>query len=491
MSQNFTGQNAQTFFVTGPSSNGALIQMAACGIMTALLTSTPSMTFFRFRYMQYTNFAMLSVVQPFDGTVAFGNTTTTKLQKVGDLLYFLYVVLQIPGIMACPPRVGGCGPTQQFPYALDSNNPCSQVDAAYFATVDGGGAAWLSSNYGCCGEFVDDCAFGTCGTGAAACDTDPFVYWTNAIGQFIIKAATIIIGNQTVDTMYNDYLFMWEELAGKPGKRLNEMVGKFYCREELIAASQCTRTLYVPLPFYFTQTPGNALPLVAVMFSGVQLVIEFEQLINCIVSSGPGVQPVLCNGGGPIGFGHLRAAIDGTQIILDIMERDRFATTWFDQLITQVQALYTSSCCQVARIPIAFGTFAVEFFWAVRRKCQENANNWFNYSGIGGKDPIIAAEIDINNTPRQAMREATWYRLVQPYQFHTLIPEAFIYNYSFALYPEEAQPSGGINLARMESATLVLQLQDGLAHEDVTIIVFSRGLNLLKFREGVASLVLS
>jgi hypothetical protein len=480
----------QTFFITGAASNGVLIQLAACGIMTALLTGAPALTFWRFRYLQYTNFAMLSIVQTFEGAVAFGQTCTCRIQKAGDLLYFLYVVLQIPGIRACPPQRGSCGPTQNFPYAIDANNPCAEVDADFYASLNGGAAAWFNYNYGSCGDYEDDCAANACALGGG-CDNEPFAYWTNAIGQAIVKMATLIIGTQTIDTLYSDFLFMWEELAGKPGKRLTEMIGKRFCREDLIVDSQYTRTLYVPLPFYFTQTPGNALPMVAIMFSGAQITVQFEQLQNLIIVSGPDVQVVKCNGGGPIQATDLQAALDGTQVFLDILERDRFASTWFDQLVTQTFAQYQSVCCASARIPLGFAHPVIELIWAVRRQCQERHNNWFNYGGLAGREPLVAVEIDFNSTARQPMREASWYRLVQPYQFHTLIPDAFIYCYSFALYPEEAQPSGSANFSRLESVTLILQLQDGLQREDVTVIIFSRSLNLLKFRDGVAGLSFS
>lgn len=483
-------QNAQTFFITGPSTNGVLTQLAACGIMTALLTGTPSLTFWRFRYLQYTNFAMLSIVQSFEGTVAFGQTCTAKIVKAGDLLYFLYAVVQLPGIRACPPQRGQCGPSQNFPYAVDASNPCAEVDADYFASLNGGSQQWLFTNYGSCGSYEDDCAANACGSGSG-CEAEPFVYWANAIGQLVIKQATLIIGTQTIDTLFSDFLFMWEELAGKPGKRLTEMVGKRFCREELIVDSSYTRTLYVPLPFYFTQTPGNALPMVAIMFSGCQVVITFEQLYNCIIVSGPNINVVKCNGGGPITPQDIQAGLDGTQVFLDILERDRFASTWFDQLVTQTFAQYQSVCCGSARIPLGFAHPVIELIWAVRRQCQEKHNAWFNYSGIMGREPLNACEIDFNSTARQPKREASWFRLVQPYQFHSLIPDACIYCYSFALYPEEAQPSGSANFSRLESVTLLLDLQDGLQREDVTVIIFSRSLNLLKFRDGVAGLSFS
>jgi hypothetical protein len=485
-----SGDRNTTFILPSLASTGAMTQTACGGTFHALLTGAPSLTYWRFRYLQYTNFATLSVCQNFDSQVAFGTTSTCKIQKVGDLLYWIYLVIQLPGIRACPPRAGGCGPAMQFPYACDSNNPCAQTDAEYFASVQGGVSDWLYQQYGSCGDYVEDCAANACGTAGCA-DSEPWVHWVNAIGQFVIKKASLSISSYIVDVLYNDFLFMWEELAGQPGKRLTEMIGKYYCRDDLIAFSQETRILYVPLPFYFTQTPGNAFPLVACSFCNVSITVTWEQLINCVVVSGPDVQVVKCNGGGPLTQNDLAAFIDGTQTFLDTLERDRFAAVNFEQLITQTAALYQCVQCSSARLLLGFTFSVTELIWGVRRRCQEKANNWFNYSGILGKEPIIAAGLLFNSSERQALRNAGYYRTVQPYQYHSLIPDAYVYCYCFALYPQESQPSGAANFSRLESVTLLLELQEGLDHEDVTVIVFARNLNMIKFRDGVAGIAFS
>jgi hypothetical protein len=479
------------FYVPTVNVAGALTQLGCAGMMQGLLTSAPSLTFWRYRYLQYSNFAMQSVMQTFNGTVGFGQTVNAPIQKVGDLLYFLYVTMQIPGIQACPPRAGGCGSGTQFPYAIDPNNPCARQDAAYFAELDGGMSAWFQREYGCAGAYDEDCGAGGCGVGTGACDTEPFVYYANAIGQLLVKRATLLIGSQAIDQLCNDFLFIWEELEGKPGKRLTEMVGKRYCRDELIADSSCTRTLYVPLPFFFTQCPGNAMPLVSLAFSAPTIYIEFTALADCIIVSSPDVVPVkVGSGGAPIQNCDLVAALDGTQIFVDILERDRFASAYFEQLITQTQFFYQQICCGTSKIPLSVSTPVTELIWAFRRQCQSEHNNWFNYSGIFGRDPIVGAEIIINSVSRQAFREAGWYRMVQPYQFHTCIPETFIYCYSFALYPgETCQPSGCIAAARLENFSIFVQMQPGLEKEDVTMIVIIRTLNLIKYREGVAGAV--
>lgn len=44
----------------------------------------------------------------------------------------------------------------------------------------------------------------------------------------------------------------------------------------------------------------------------------------------------------------------------------------------------------------------------------------------------------------------------QPYQHHTAIGSTGIYSYSFALNPEQHQPSGTVNMSRIDNATLLL-----------------------------------
>ena len=73
-------------------------------------------------------------------------------------------------------------------------------------------------------------------------------------------------------------------------------------------------------------------------------------------------------------------------------------------------------------------------------------------------------------------------------QYHSNIPDCFIYVYSFALYPEDPTPSGSCNVSRIDHVDLALQLQDHLGKEQVTIIVFARNWNVLRFREGLAGL---
>lgn len=71
-----------------------------------------------------------------------------------------------------------------------------------------------------------------------------------------------------------------------------------------------------------------------------------------------------------------------------------------------------------------------------------------------------STNIQLNGRERFHKRSALYFRLVQPYQYHTRIPSKHIYVYSYGLRPEEHQPSGTCNFSRIDNAQLVYRLSD-------------------------------
>lgn len=462
------------------TSGGAMANLIALGAADQYLTHNPTITFWRFRYNKHTNYAMEAIEQPFS-SVAFGSECQVILNRTGDLIYFMYVVIDLPGIRAADTSQGTCGVSQynwkSVELACDPAGDGEPVPACANCTNCRFSSEQLD-DYNLDLETFD--MYDNC-VGLRT----PWCHWTNAIGQFLIKRACLVIGGQVVSTLYNDFLYMWEELAGKPGKRLTEMIGKRFTRAQLVHDSQEDRRLYVPLPFWFTRTSGNALPLVSLQFHGVQIHVAFEELLNCIQVSTGGVQPIKCRDCQPLSNNDLNARLLTTYVYLDIHERDRFATGSFEQLIDQVQYYTLSTNQPTVRMILAFGHPIIEMLWCVKRKKQVDAGNHFNYAGKWDRDPVKYVHLRLNNMPRFSVKEGRYFRLVEPYQFHSLIPESFTYCYSFALYPEESQPSGSCNGSRIDQIELILELQDELEGEVCQVIVFARNWNIFRFREGL------
>ena len=110
-----------------------------------------------------------------------------------------------------------------------------------------------------------------------------------------------------------------------------------------------------------------------------------------------------------------------------------------------------------------------------------------------GQNPVVTAKLQLNGQDRFSEREGTYFDLVQPYQHHTRNPDTGINVYSFALRPEEHQPSGTCNFSRIDNATLQLVLSTNAIGGDNTakVRVYATNYNVLRVMSGMGGLAYS
>jgi hypothetical protein len=110
-----------------------------------------------------------------------------------------------------------------------------------------------------------------------------------------------------------------------------------------------------------------------------------------------------------------------------------------------------------------------------------------------GQNPVVTAKLQLNGQDRFSEREGTYFSLVQPYQAHTRAPDEGINVYSFALRPEEHQPSGTCNFSRIDNATLQLVLSNATVEGTNTakVRVYATNYNVLRIMSGMGGLAYS
>jgi hypothetical protein len=110
-----------------------------------------------------------------------------------------------------------------------------------------------------------------------------------------------------------------------------------------------------------------------------------------------------------------------------------------------------------------------------------------------GQNPVVTAKLQLNGQDRFSEREGTYFDLVQPYQHHTRNPSTGINVYSFALRPEEHQPSGTCNFSRIDNATLQLVLSNATVEGTKTakVRVYATNYNVLRIMSGMGGLAYS
>jgi hypothetical protein len=110
-----------------------------------------------------------------------------------------------------------------------------------------------------------------------------------------------------------------------------------------------------------------------------------------------------------------------------------------------------------------------------------------------GQNPVVTAKLQLNGQDRFSEREGSYFSWVQPYQAHTRNPDEGINVYSFALRPEEHQPSGTCNFSRIDNATLQLVLSNATVEGTKTakVRVYATNYNVLRIMSGMGGLAYS
>ena len=180
------------------------------------------------------------------------------------------------------------------------------------------------------------------------------------------------------------------------------------------------------------------------------------------------------------------------------------------------------------KVKLNFNHPCKELVWFLANS-DNNTNNWFNYTtrtsnieagdntssalksrltynGLTGNNvellypsnPITSAKLLLNGNDRFATRDGMYFNVVQPYQHHENIPNnAGINVYSFALKPEEHQPSGTLNMSRIDTAILQLGVYNASAFSKTydssnsTLYVYATNYNVLRILSGMGGLAYS
>ena len=127
------------------------------------------------------------------------------------------------------------------------------------------------------------------------------------------------------------------------------------------------------------------------------------------------------------------------------------------------------------------------------RSCLESGYSVTRVEGMAGNNPVVTALLQLNGHDRFTVREGRYFNEVQPYQHHTNVPAVGINVYSFALSPEQHQPSGTCNLSRIDNTTLLVTVTNnavGTATSS-TVRVYATNYNVLRIMSGMGGLAYS
>jgi len=319
--------------------------------------------------------------------------------------------------------------------------------------------------------------------------TGSTIAWCRHLGEALIKEMSLDIGGAIIDTWISHMVHIWAELTIPEDKRKGyaQLIGDI---EELTTQDTAipAAELNIPLPFFFCQAWGQALPIVSLLFHEVRINFKFAAF-NEVVITGNGA-PIV----NPPSIVDVQLYM--TYVYLDGVERKVFSQTSHEYLVQLFQYTGLESVASPnPKIKLTFAHPAKEIIYAALPNVnfENGKNRIFDYTDSGsstnyynGNDPVITAKLLLNTTERISERSSAFFSVLQPFWHHTRCPARGIGVYSFALNPEALQPSGSCNFSRLENVSLNFTLSTGTA--PVTLIIFARVYNILRVVSGMAGL---
>jgi len=477
---------------------GGLLQLVAYGAQDAYISGNPQITFWKGLYKRHTNFAMESFRVNFNGEPNWGTKQSAIINRYADLLYSTYIQLELP----------------------TNNLAGNPVQWNYGGGVAGNILSGLTgTTNGLGGVGVNQVMTEIINKATVAGEIVP-------LGFNFIERVELDIGGQIIDRLYSEYMYLWSALTSdflKARKLSGMLTNEKYNTGtlEFSANVGCANgngrqsmpnILYIPLMFFFTRNPGTALPLIALQYHEVK--------INVIWSSPQAI--VGDNTSGSAQIANLpqasSAALYIDYIYLDTDERRRFAQQSHEYLIEQVQFNEDVGISSPSkRIDLTFNHPVKELIWVVQPSCYTNCKIGSLKYARNSSDPtnyvfggntrllpfvydqaaVFEQQLQINGQDRLERRYGDYFNKVQPYQHHTgVAPGKGVYMYSFAVKPEEHQPSGTCNFSRIDTATLVLTMDGAVtvdqANDDIwDMRMYAVNYNVLRIMSGMGGLAFS
>ena len=515
---------------------GGLMQLVAYGAQDVFLTGTPEITFWKVSYRRHTNFAMESIEQTFSGQADFGRRVTCTISRNGDLAYRTYLQVTLPQIDQDMKGAAGAVyarwldfPGEQLIAQVEVEIGGQRIDRQYGDWMHIWNQLTLSKEqqdgyYKMVGNttqltYITDPGFANVsGPCAAAGGPSQVCAPRNALPETTLYVplqfwfcrnpglALPLIALQYHEVKINidfrpigECLWAVKELTGTGTMSVSQAY-----QQSLVAAS-----LYVDYIFLDTderrkmaQNPHEYL-IEQVQFTGDESVGSSSNKIKLnfnhpckelvwVVQPDANVDYCASLEGGETLFKTLGAQPFNYTDAIDALPNAVHAFGGLDQTSGENAFITSSGVFEMDQAGTANGNASWAGATAAGSSLSDAGTFVLAETALDmhcwGENPVVTAKLQLNGQDRFSEREGSYFDVVQPYQHHTRNPETCINVYSFAVRPEEHQPSGSCNFSRIDNAVLQLVLSSGTVSGTNTakVRVYAVNYNVLRVMSGMA-----
>jgi hypothetical protein len=536
---------------------GGILQLVARGYDDTYIIKEPEITYFKIVYRRHTNFSTFPEILKFNQDMNFGKIGRCRIKFLGDLLYKAYLAIEIPEINI-----------SKYNYTI---NDLINVLIEYDITYNYSGDIYDLLSYDLLTEIqvlVNDKVtelnnyynlvtnidlknstlkkleniafkFGQCweapnlrkilqssfkhnkltkrlfdlfNTGK------PQFAWVKELAHNLVEYVEIQIDGVTIDT-HNTEIIRSDKIINLDEDKLrgyNELIGNVKELYTYDSNNKPKKLLYLPLSFWFCRNFSNAIPLVAMPHSYVDIVVKFKDFTDVIYA--PDIKFNITP--------KLNSHIVAHYVYVEEEERKRLCENKLEYLIEKYEIGGKEIYSKKNIIPskekiddnraiyderdyfceykLDFNFSTKQMFWIVKPYKSYDINdptNKFNYDFLdlnsNKYNPIEYMKIKFNGRDREALKEFGYYQYWQPHKHYCsdLVDNLFLYNY--ALYPQMLQPSGTASFSKLVDSQINLYLNKKLTdlvlnyNYKFEVSCYAYQYNILRFFSGMAGLAFS
>ena len=536
---------------------GGLLQLVAYGAQDVYLTGNPQITFFKTVYRRHTNFSIESIKQTFNGTADFGNEVSTTIQRNADLIGKIYLETTLPEInvseaitttdnttykafrwlnwvghillKSAEIRIGGQKIDKQYGewlhlwnelsqdegkksgYAelignvpqltqIHSSNTRSSENSGKDCKIDAYDLTiplqfWFCRNPGMSLPLIslqytdvvlnlelrtfDECIWATTQT-------------TTSTNQFITSTGVNSIGSKSLSAtnVYVDYIYLDTEERRRFAQVAHEYLIEqlqFTGEENINATSNSIKINFThPVKeLIWVIQPTN---FIEKDYSQSRAGRQYYNYTDLWDYSGFTGTPESYSGHGMIGgkgAHNLFYGLPNVNVNGELNTNNNWTNTLVSSSVNKSNAGYNDVSNYTKRNDIS---------------TIENRTGLWSLNGSklldSGKNPVVTAKLVLNGNDRFTERKGKYFNIVQPLQHHNNCPAPGINVYSFAITPEDHQPSGTCNFSRIDNAHLNVTVTSNTISStynsgNAKIRIYSVNYNVLRIMSGMAGLAYS
>jgi hypothetical protein len=519
------------------------MQLVAYGAQDVYLTGNPQITFWKVVYRRHTNFAVESIEQVFNGTGDFGKKVVCQIQRNGDLITKMFLKVVLPALgagYAWTPKVG-----HAMIKTAELNIGGTPIDKHY--------GDWMNVWYELARKFAHDRGYdimigntkeltvSTIGTAQATlyvplyffcCRNDglalPLIatqYHDTRVEIEFQPVAQLVCGTSAATapsvsmvscSLFVDYVYLDSEERKKFAQASHEYLieqVQFTGAESVTSKNAKFRLSYNhPCKALYWNIQQNKY----LNTNGTYKFLawnpkDWEAMRIQATKRAALAWGTLTNGVYTKGSmtGDWANALSAARVVGPDVSGSDVSNNDVDNLVvlgTPLPDWFISSTVEEIKTGLGFtGTRATSGDGSADLDIV--VRQWDNYGVFLNKNvnPVDQVLLQLNGQDRFSKRDGNYFNYVMPWQCHSNTPCDGVNMFSFALNPEEHQPSGTCNMSRIDNATLNIDFITSVSYATASAIaswtvsvasdakcnIYATNYNVLRIMSGMAGLAYS